>query len=293
MNSAKFDDAMGRISDSYIEEAISYEKKSRRVMWIRMGTVAACLAIVVAAAVFSTLHGRGGTTPPDISNPISLYVPESASPTAAPSDDPEVEVSMSSIVVNEIDMLVDAGRKPYDPKLYDEVNWDKDEVTDYYGKDLTPAYIPEELSPASANGKARVVVGKDGTVVEDTLWLNFYHDYYPDGSPKLTDGVAACKGFYLQASKIGIVDDCCFVLGEEEIRRSDIGGTSVTFGYRSMPYGPYDPVTHAPSGYYDLYVAEFELDGIEYKLVADQMELEELVKVVASVIYGEEAAVVK
>ena len=35
-------------------------------------------------------------------------------------------------------------------------------------------------------------------------------------------------------------------------------------------------------------VAEWEQEGVEYQLVADQMELEDVVKVVASMIYGQE-----
>lgn len=53
-----------------------------------------------------------------------------------------------------------------------------------------------------------------------------------------------------------------------------------------MAYGPYDPITHEPSGHYDMYVAEFKQDGIEYQIVAEQMEQEELVKVVASILCG-------
>ena len=60
-----------------------------------------------------------------------------------------------------------------------------------------------------------------------------------------------------------------------------------------MPYGPYDPDTHEPSGYYDMYVAELECDGIEYQIVAKQMEAEEVVKVVSSILYGEEVIVDK
>jgi len=78
---------------------------------------------------------------------------------------------------------------------------------------------------------------------------------------------------------------------EAEVITSDIDGTAVTFGYRPMPYGPYNPDTHDPAGYYDRYVAEFEYDGIEYEIVAEQMEAEEVVKVVSSIIYGEEVNV--
>ncbi len=56
---------------------------------------------------------------------------------------------------------------------------------------------------------------------------------------------------------------------------------------------PYNPDTHDPAGYYDMYVAEFEYDGIEYEIVAEQMEAEEIVKVVSSIIYGEEVFVDK
>jgi hypothetical protein len=156
---------------------------------------------------------------------------------------------------------------------------------------LSPAYIPDDLTAANGNGTARVIVDKSGNIVEDTVGLNFYHNYYEDGSPKLTEGVTARKGFSITASKIGILSDCVYLLPENEVRTSDIDGAAVTFGYRSMPYGPYNPDTHEPSGYYDMYVAEFEYDGIEYQIVAEQMEAEEVVKVVLSIICGEEVIV--
>ena len=177
------------------------------------------------------------------------------------------------------------------PELYNHIQWDKNAVIEYYGKDLSPAYIPDDLTAANGNGTARVIVDKSGNIVEDTVGLNFYHNYYEDGSPKLTEGVTARKGFSITASKIGILSDCVYLLPENEVRTSDIDGAAVTFGYRSMPYGPYNPDTHEPSGYYDMYVAEFEYDGIEYQIVAEQMEAEEVVKVVLSIICGEEVIV--
>ena len=154
-------------------------------------------------------------------------------------------------------------------------------------------YVPDGLTAAPGNCTARVIVNKNGNVVEDTIWLGFYHDYYEDGSPRLTDDVAAVNGFSITASKIGLLNDCLYILPENEVTASDIGGTAVTFGYRSMPYGPYDSETHEPSGYYDMYVAEFEYDGIEYQIVAEQMETEEVVKVVSSIIFGKDVTVGK
>lgn len=159
-------------------------------------------------------------------------------------------------------------------------------TADYYGKDLTPSYIPAGLSAGSGNGAADAVMEKNGTVVWDTAYLCFYHDYYEDGSPKLTEDIAATKGFSLTASKTGLLNDCVYILSENDVITSDIGGTAVTFGYRSMSYGPYDSQTHEPSGYYDMYVAEFNFEDIEYQLIATQMELEDVVTIVASIIYG-------
>lgn len=65
---------------------------------------------------------------------------------------------------------------------------------------------------------------------------------------------------------------------------SDIAGTPVAIGYRAMSHGPYDPDTHEPAGYYDLYVAQFTLDGASFQIVADEMALEDVVKVTASII---------
>ena len=43
---------------------------------------------------------------------------------------------------------------------------------------------PSGLVASSWNGTAKVILDKNDKVVDDTVWLNFYHDYYEDGSPK-------------------------------------------------------------------------------------------------------------
>lgn len=230
--------------------------------------MAVCLAVVVVAAfyVLPDHLNQKGATPPATS---------------------EIRVSMENIFLNEIAESLDAARRWYDPELYDNIALDEEAVIDYYKKDLTPAYVPNGLIATSGNGTATVIADKDGEVVQDTVWLGFYHGYYKDASPKLTENVAALKGFFITVSKIGLLNDCIYLLPENEVKASDILGTSVIFGYRSMPYGPYDPQNHEPSGYYDMYAAEFKLNDIEYQIVAEQMKIEELVKVVASIISGE------
>lgn len=294
MNAKLFSEAMSEVNDKYYEEAANYHCKKHG--WVKWSAMAACFTIVLftALSILPNYFRQQGTTP--LSNPNGVVVDN---PTDTADDDTtlatsEIHISLSNLYFNEVEGVLDTALKWYDPERYDtDVVWDKDEVKNYYGKDLTPLYIPDGLVAASGNGTARVVLEKNGKVVKDTVTLSFYHDYYEDGSPKLTEDVAAVKGFSITASKIGLLSDCIYLLPENEAKTSDIDGTAVTFGYRSMPYGPYDPDTHEPSGYYDMYVVEFEYDGIEYQIVAEQMEAEEVVKVVSSIICGEEVFVDK
>ena len=39
-----------------------------------------------------------------------------------------------------------------------------------------------------------------------------------------------------------------------------------------------------PAGYYDIYTASFTLDGVEYEIMAQRLELEEVIQITASVI---------
>ena len=195
---------------------------------------------------------------------------------------------MDQIHLNELDAVLDAARLYYDPELYDYAHWDQESANRYYGKDLTPAYIPDGLTLSPLGGEW--ITDKEGNTKEDTVYLGCYHDYHEDGSPKLTEDVFARKGLAITASKIGLLNDCIYVL-EDETLTSDIGSVPVTFGYRSMSYGPYDPETHEPSGFYDLYTADFVHEGIEYSIVSEQLPLEELVKVTASIICGEEVVI--
>lgn len=289
MNAKLFSVAISEVNDKYYEEAACYQCKKHG--WVRWSAMAACLAGMIFAA-FSVLPNylnQQGTTPPNNPNGIISENPDNGT---LP-EPPIIHISMDKIYFNEIAELIDAARLWRDPELYDNIVWDRNSVIDYYGKDLTPAYVPDGLTAASDNGTATVIADKSGKIVEDAVWLSFRHDYYGDGSPKLTEGVAATKGVSITASKIGILNDCLYILPENEVKTSDIDGTAVTFGYRSMPYGPYDAETKEPSGYYDMYVAEFEHDDIEYQVVAEQMEAEDVVKVVSSIIYGEKITVDK
>lgn len=266
MNSEKLSDAIGEVGGKYYEEAAAYRR--RKHGWVKWAGLAACLALAVAAVLPSAAK----------------------QPTAEP-DTPSV--AMSGVHINEVlPMISDGSKVGYDPSLYDNVTWDSAAIAKYYGSDLIPAYIPEGLVPASSNGTASVYITKDGKIVEDMVALDFYHDYYADGSPKLTDGIAAVNGFSLEASRLGRFDECCIAVPDGgKVQTTDIGGVSVTFGHYTSDYGPYDPDTHEPAGQYDRYTAEFTLDGISYRITTDQLAQDEIVKIVSSIIFGEVAEI--
>lgn len=302
MNTKIFSETMNEISDSYITESISYrpqqeEKKDKREerqkrkkkqsARIIRSAAAACLVI----ALLTAFVYRAAREDPLRSTMVSPNT--SGTTTDAPDNLSDVTdktrngtvICMRDVFINEIETFVSDARLYYDPAQYDTVYWDETEILSYYGKDLTPPYIPEGLTAAPGNETTTVVIGKDQNIKEDSVGMGFYHAYYEDGSPKLTENIAACRGFSLTVSKIGLIKDYLYILPENEIQVSDINGTEVTFGYRSMPYGPYDAQTHEPSGYYDLYVAEFQFEGIEYEIVTEQLPQEEIVKIVGSIIY--------
>lgn len=293
MKTEAFSYAMNEINDKYIEEAIRYIPKGKKHVWYKWGAAAACLLVLCTAAAFlaARLPVQTDTQSPEQPSGMLANDPDTTE-TGTSQQIATLPIDRNSIHVNEVAGISDAARILHDPELYDTVLWDREAVISYYGRDLSPAYIPSGLIPAPGNGTASVIIGKDQTVAEDTICLSYYHDYYEDGSPRLTDDVAAVKGLSVTASRLGLLTDCCYVLTEDDVTISDIGGIPVTIGYRSMPYGPYDPQTHEPSGFYDLYVAEFEYEDIEYQIIAEQLELDELVKVTASIIYGTDSIVI-
>ena len=274
MTSEEFITVFGDIDDDFVLQARSPAVKRRLSPALSAVCLAACAAAAVLAGIFAD---SAPVLSPDAPYALEINAPA---------------VAMSSVTFNELDPLApDAARAYYDPELYDTVIFDGEAVREYYGRDLTPPYVPEGLSPSESSGTAQFIIGKDGTVAEDTVWLHYYRDFYTDGSPMPDDGIPIPRGFTLGVSKLGLLG-CCLYLHDEVIA-TDIAGTEVTFGHCAMPYGPYAPETHEPSGYYDLYTAEFTVGGVSYKLTAERLTAEDVVRTAASIIYGEPVDIIK
>lgn len=274
MSIPKITKGIGNIDDDLVSDAVIYKGSRNNRWWIKYAAVAACFVI----AVFTTLSIEFSNLP----QTEMASTGESQNSVINPTNS-VVNISLQNIFLNEILDEPDTARRWYDPSMYEDVKWDQTAIDNYYETDLVPPYIPDGLFASPLNGTTTVKVDKKGNIVLDSVWLNFYHDYYEDGSPKLNGDILALKGISVRVSKLGILD-CFDYMSGNEVKISDISGIPVTFGHHSLPYGPYDPDTHKPSGYYDMYVAEFEKEGIDYQIVSEQVELEEFVKFVSSIV---------
>ena len=203
------------------------------------------------------------------------------------------------VAVNESEGLgLDASRLYMDPALYEAEHWDMDQIREYYGWELAPAYIPEGLT-GGGNGVGHTIYRDKATgeIIEDQAGRGFWVDYYEDGSPRSDDDIVIPRGFTVTCSKLGILH--CALLPVDEAQVTDFDRIPVTISHASLPYGPFDPTRKDPSGlynmpagYYDIYVASFELDGVEYEVETQRMELEELIKITASIISPQEDIIV-
>lgn len=160
----------------------------------------------------------------------------------------------------------------YDPAVVTPISWEDEQATEYYGRDLTPAYIPENLDAVKRNALA--LVESDGTVIRDVMELS-----YRDAAPTESHWAEA-EAFSMMVS----TDQLCVTYALDPTaphQITEIGGIEVSLG------------TIFQDNTVQCYVAEFTLDDLQYYLEFRQMELAETLKVVASIIYDSDNVLIK
>ena len=268
-------ETLGQIDEKFIDEAREKKQNKSKFIKSKLLAVAACFAVValsVGTFIFT-------------SNDAKIIDSKSKK------QNNTINIKLDNVYLNKIKSKTSFDNSYVFIEDSKEVKWTKEQFEKYFGKNLTPAYIPNGLKPSSLNYNTTVAFDKKGNIIYDDVGLEFYDGYYKDGSPKLSNNISACYGFSLTASKLGIIKD--YSDFESEVKETDILGTKVTFGYCSVDYGPYDKKTHEPAGYYDMYTAEFKHDGIEYQIKTEQLDKTEIIKIVTSIISGEKNITVK
>lgn len=307
--------ALNYVNQSYVEEAeihvgascdrpvlknyVNQKKKGTTQPWARYFVAAACLCLALLGLfrlggipVSPGPDGPGAVVPTEGSQaPAEVsQAPAQADP-IPPSAGRQDTINWRFVVVNESEGLSADGTRLYmDPALYEVEHWDMDQVREYFGWELAPAYIPEDLTGGGQGVGLTVYRDKaTGELIEDQAGRGFWVDFWEDGSPKSDDDIVIPRGFTVRASRLGILH--CALLPVDDERVTQFDRTEVVLSHASLPYGPFDPTRRDPSGlynmpagYYDVYVASFTLDGVEYEVTAQRMELEELIRIVASII---------
>lgn len=282
-NSFKIANSIGMIDDDLIKEAgeiIERKAAPKKAVYPRyIAAAAACLCVAGGAAAIAKTRTPSAVAD---SNNSAVQITDNDLNGNTPI------IKMSGINFNETPAAGSSVSSDMDLNVFDSVLLNSEGITEYFGREITPAYIPEGLIPSERNDSTWIYSDKnDGRIVIDRTELSFYHDYDEYGYPKFTESVDARKGFELIAAKAGGLDICCIVDISNISTASNIGDTDVYFAHFSVPLGK----VSSPSGYYDEYVAEFELDGIKYRVTTSQLEPDEIVKIVSSIIYGENVSV--
>lgn len=267
MRKEDFLDVLGDIDESFVMEAESMKKK--KTVWLKWAAMAACLCLLALSAV--------------------VIVPGFHSD--EPENTPVPEPVVGGYRIMHIENIVPLDRNlPVDTVVL----WDEADVIAYFGKDLTPAYIPDGLKSDSKNGTASVMVDENGAPVCDAVCWNYYDE--PESALR--------RGFTVAVSKIEKPYDFQYLWDEQDLLASYFGEIPVIVGSLPTPYGEYDPATHEVSGYYttqdpasgeligmyDKYCAEFVLGDIQYQIIAERMTFEDFIRLVKSVVLGDENA---
>lgn len=282
MNSFKIADAINSIGDDLILEADEItETKTVSKKPICLKYAAAAAALVCAAG--------GAAVIAKTRTPSTVVAGNSSSVQAVDNDtsDNSNVIKMSDIRFNNTFAM---SNYDWDPHRFDPVLLNSEGIVEYFGWDLVPKYIPEGLIPSERNNSSKIYSDKDdGRIVVDRTVLQFYDGYNEYGSPECTENTEyeAPRGFELTAAKYGSLDLCCRLDISNIADTSSIGGTNVYFAHLSVPIGKVSD----PSGYWDEYIAEFELDGISYRVTTRQLEAVEIVRIVSSIICGEDFTV--
>lgn len=266
MNGKDLMRGMSFVDEKYIQEAeIKQLKKPKPFFLSKYVGIAACFLLLVGTAI--GIAGSLRNTAPSIEPPGPIE--------KVPDGSENFLLDMSLVHCNAI---IGIGENDvwYDSDVYDVRSWNAADISEYYGKELQPAYLPEGLMASQFNNSTEAICTKDGVIVSDLVTLRFYTEYYEDGSPKLFEKTGYVKGISIQAVKVGELVPCMYVEPEAERKTTDISGTNVTLGI--LPASEDSP---------EVYTAEFQSDGVQYKVVGWQMRQEEVLKVVASIIRGD------
>ncbi len=151
--------------------------------------------------------------------------------------------------------------KYYSPELYDNITWTDAQAAEYFGKDFSAlSFMPDELSYKGNNHT--VIFDKNGNIEKD--WCYFRYDKGYGGSV-----------VNLSVSKTGVPYDCVYATEDE------VGASRCITPGIDVSYYMY---AHNKDTVLPLCVADFEKDGIYYRLEAENLEFDKFCDILIGII---------
>lgn len=279
MNGTDLLRAMSYVDEEYLCDAEEEREKGRAPMLLRWGALAACAALAVTGALLlrqpAPVEPQPEVPTPRLTDPVPVRTPP-VEVTAAP----RLTIDLDGLVVNELDG--DRPQAALSARFYlehEQAEWSEEETAAWFGRtDFAPAFIPNGLTLSQGGGRAMVWTDREnGEVVIDLLRFSA-----EDGD----DARLFPRSFVLTVSKHDPRPFRDWLHWGETLETCQIAGVEATIVHAVYSHGPYDPETHEPAGYYDWYDVDFALDGLNYALTAQRLDLEEVAAVAASVITG-------
>lgn len=238
MNGKELLRALDQVDEALVADALA-DAPVKRTRWQKWTAVAACLALAAGTGLWWSQRP---------------YV-----------------VRLEQVAVTPL-ADVQTVEPAYDPAVVTPLSWDAEQVTAYYGRDLAPAYIPENLEAVETTAQA--LIESDGTVVRDMVEFSYCDAALPESRWMEAEAFS----MMVSADQLRVT---CALDPTAPHQVTDIGGVEVSLGAIFQENAV------------QCYVAEFTLNDLQYYLEFRQMELAEAVKVVASIVHGSDNVLVK
>lgn len=255
------------------------EQKRRRKIIVSISSSAACLALILCSALMLpnmfdsglTIGVDSSGTTQTLDNNTTLQhsnasdsqeeQPDNPStPSTSGTEPDKPDVIPVDFTVNNIIGQMSAAKMHYDPAKYYTETWTPQQITDYYGIDFSKiSYKPKDLSYVEQD-HFTMIFSNDGKMAEN---YSSHFSYTGENGRELT----------ILVSKSGRPYDCIYSL--ETSKTEKINGNEVLIGGMLKSEG---------SNEYGFFYADFEADGINYRVKADNLTGEEFYKAVEGVI---------
>ncbi len=166
----------------------------------------------------------------------------------------------------------------FDPDKYDKVYYNQSETEKYFGRTLVPqGAVRSPLKMHSGGRSTQFIEKQSGKIVYDSTCITYANDFYKDGSP-----LSATEGginLTVWASRLGRPNIC---YAWENTSATEVKGIKVYAGKIEVGYNYNEQ--KEPQNFYTELFAEFEVDGVYYEVIGENISETEFLRAVWGII---------